>query len=407
MNSHISLPKRLPKFLTEPEINTLLDNITNPRDKAIVELAYASGIRANELFHLKNKDINLAERTIKITHGKASRWNGVKERISLIGSKAVEAIKAYKSLDNRDESFTGYKRKDEFNRMLNRYGSKLVLHITPHMLRHSAATHMVNRGADIRCIQEFLGHENINTTQIYTHVDYERMKKDHQKLFAKRPIEELLLNTTAPLKLNKPRSNIMARLDAIEKKSVELNRQDPLLSLNQVSDILGLGPMTIRRYIKLRRLKSEGRTGYNFDRKSCLPHAFRTSQIKELIENPPDWLVLAWNISRSGQDGHKKEMILKAWRIFKADDKLPMPNANSPDANRHKYYSMQQMADKLGIAYATYNINIRPQILKMFEAEKKLKKELMNRLIEKGLERMLNGKGKVIELTPDEIPDSI
>jgi site-specific recombinase XerD len=117
-----SYPKKLPKFLTEQQMSLLLDQVTDPRDKAIIELVYASGIRANELIHLKNKDINLETKTVKITHGKASRWNGAKERISLIGGKAVKAIMAYKSLDNGDESFTGYKRRDEFNVMLNKYG---------------------------------------------------------------------------------------------------------------------------------------------------------------------------------------------------------------------------------------------------------------------------------------------
>lgn len=400
MNSHISLPKRLPKFLTEPEINTLFDNITDPRDKAIVELAYASGIRANELFHLQNKDINLEAKTIKIRFGKASRWNGTKERMSLLGDKAIEAIKAYKSLENGEESFTGYEYKQEFNRMLNKYGSKTGLHITPHMLRHSAATHMVNRGADIRCIQEFLGHENINTTQIYTHVDYERMKKDHQKLFAKRPIEEFLLSTTAPLEVKKPsQSPVMDKLNEIQRKSTERNQKDPLLSTDQVADIFGLSHATIQSYVKCGQLKSEGG--------KKLFHAFRTSQIKELIENPPTWLQIAWKISRSRETGHKKEMILKAWRIFKADDRVPMPDGRYIAANRGKYYSIQDMANKLGISYFTYNVNIRPQILKMFEAEKKLKKELMNRLIEKGLERMLDNNTKTIELTPETIPDRI
>ena len=84
-----------------------------------------------------------------------------------------------------------------------------------------------------------------------------------------------------------------------------------------------------------------------------------------------------------------------------------MPNANSPDAERHKYYSIQDMADKLGISYSAYSVKIRPQILKMFEAEKKLKKELVDRMIERGLEKMLSNDRIAIELTPEEIPDAV
>ena len=394
-----SHPKKLPKFLTESQINTLLDVVKDPRDKAIIELAYASGIRANELFYLKNVDINLEARTIKITHGKASKWNGTKERMSLIGQKAVEAIRAYKSLDRAGESFTGYKHKQEFNRMLNEYGSKIGLHITPHMFRHSAAIHMINRGANIRYIQEFLGHENMSTTAIYTHLDIERLKKDHQKLFAKRPLEEFLLSTTAPLKIEKPRDDIMKRLNEIQNKRAELNRQDPFLSTNEVSDILGLCLETIWAYVRKGLLKNENPKGLYF--------VFRTSEIKSLIENPPAWLQRAWNISRGQRTDHTKELILKAWRIFKSENKLPRPNANSPVAERHKYYSIQVMADKLNISYSLYDQIIHPQIKKMFEAEKKLKKELMDRFIERKLERMLNGDRRAIELVPEEIPDAI
>lgn len=131
-------------------------------------------------------------------------------------------------------------------------------------------------------------------------------------------------------------------------------------------------------------------------------HCFRTSHIKAIVENPPIWLQRVWKIRNAREKSyHKKELILKAWRIFKSEDKLPLPNYNSPDANRHKYYSMQEMADKLDISRKMYNY-ISPQILKMLEAEKQIKKELINKFVEDRLVGTLENKN-LLEMQPINI----
>ncbi len=182
------LDKTLPHFLTEEDALRLVeapddDKLSNLRDKAIFETLYSTGIRVSELVGLSLPDVDLISNIIKV-FGK-----GKKERIVPIGDKACEAIQAY--LDAR-----GVKSEAIF---LNRSGDRLTArsvrniinkHITqeafaqkvhPHMFRHSFATHMLDRGADLRSVQELLGHVNLSTTQIYTHLTTDRLKKVYAK----------------------------------------------------------------------------------------------------------------------------------------------------------------------------------------------------------------------------------
>ncbi|MBI5149255.1 MAG: tyrosine recombinase XerC [Candidatus Omnitrophica bacterium] len=176
--------KRLPKFLTEEEVTKFLeiprgDNLMGKRDRAILETLYSAGIRVSELVGLNVEHVDLIGNIAKVS-GK-----GKKERLVPLGSKAVEAIKDY--LDNR--------KKDSNTLFLNKNGTRLssrsvgtIVHkyiklvsatqdISPHVLRHTFATHLLNRGADLRSVQELLGHVNLSTTQIYTHVTTDRLKK--------------------------------------------------------------------------------------------------------------------------------------------------------------------------------------------------------------------------------------
>ncbi|MCX7872275.1 MAG: tyrosine recombinase [Verrucomicrobiae bacterium] len=186
--------KRLPKSLTDDEIERLLtpekeETPANLCDQAILELAYASGLRLSELRNLRLEQIHLDAGFIMVI-GK-----GNKERVVPVGSKAVAALEKYlksgrpklikkKSpatvfLTNRGSAFahaTLWRRIK-----LRARKSGIMRNITPHMLRHSFATHLLEHGADLRIIQELLGHASIQTTEIYTHVAGNRLKEIHRR----------------------------------------------------------------------------------------------------------------------------------------------------------------------------------------------------------------------------------
>jgi len=184
------LGKSLPVFLDKIEVNELLSlpDIKKPaglRDWAILELFYASGMRVSELVGLNLLDIDLGSDEIRV-FGK-----GKKERIVLTGSKAKQAMKRY--LQEGRPQFIG-QIVDEKALFVNRFGGRLTVRsvqrmvkkyirimgerrkVSPHTLRHTFATHLLEGGADLRSVQELLGHASLSTTQIYTHVTEERLK---------------------------------------------------------------------------------------------------------------------------------------------------------------------------------------------------------------------------------------
>jgi len=183
------LEQYLPEILSVGEIEKLLSapDTQKPdgiRDKAILETLYATGIRVSELTGLRLGDVNLDVCFIKCT-GKGS-----KERIVPIGSKAVEAIKRY--INIRNEPGTDYLFLSRLSKKLSRISVWSIIkkhmkktgiekNITPHTLRHSFASHILEGGADLRIIQEMLGHSSIATTQIYTHTDRKFLKSQHKK----------------------------------------------------------------------------------------------------------------------------------------------------------------------------------------------------------------------------------
>ncbi|HBA26113.1 MAG TPA: site-specific tyrosine recombinase XerD [Nitrospinae bacterium] len=187
------LLRRLPDFLTTEEVDKLLvqpknDNM-GTRDIAMFEVLYATGLRVSELISLKINDINM-ERGYIITFGKGS-----KERVVPIGKSAQEKLKRY--LEESRHFLLKGKGGDEL--FVNRFGGKMTRqgfwkiikkyallagikkNISPHTLRHSFATHLLERGADLRSVQQMLGHADISTTQIYTHVVRERLKEIYDK----------------------------------------------------------------------------------------------------------------------------------------------------------------------------------------------------------------------------------
>ena len=186
------LDKKLPKFLDVEQVSRLImkpDDSTVPgaRDRAIFETLYSSGLRVSELVGLDDDDIDFISGVVKVL-GKGS-----KERIVPIGDQALRAIRSY--LDKRSVD----KVKDKHAVFLNKSGTRLTdrsvrrivdkyiklcsieAKISPHSLRHSFATHLLDRGADLRSVQELLGHMNLSTTQIYTHVTMERLKSVYDK----------------------------------------------------------------------------------------------------------------------------------------------------------------------------------------------------------------------------------
>jgi integrase/recombinase XerC len=186
------LDKKLPKFLDVDQVARLItkpDASTVPgrRDRAIFETLYSSGLRVSELVGLDSDDVDFISGVVKVL-GKGS-----KERIVPIGDQALKAIRDY--LEGRG----AMKVKDKHAVFLNKSGTRLSdrsvrrivdkyirlcsieTKISPHSLRHSFATHLLDRGADLRSVQELLGHMNLSTTQIYTHVTMERLKSVYDK----------------------------------------------------------------------------------------------------------------------------------------------------------------------------------------------------------------------------------
>ncbi len=187
--------KRIPEALTLQEIEAMLEatkgkSKQSVRDKAILELFYASGMRVSELVNLKMDSVNMDLGYVRCI-GKGS-----KERIIPIGKNAKEALKKYCDMVRPQLA-----KKSEFSThlFLSRLGKKLSRQsiwkliklyarkakikkaIKPHILRHTFATHLLEHGADLRSVQEMLGHADISTTQIYTHVDRERLKSIHKE----------------------------------------------------------------------------------------------------------------------------------------------------------------------------------------------------------------------------------
>lgn len=183
------LPERLPSFLTYEEVEKILlaangKDESGLRDRAIMELLYSSGLRVGELVSLKISDINIPEGTIRV------KGKGNKERIVPVGSYALNVLFEYLSMrkDSRCPYVFLNKKKGALTarsveRIIKKYAKLACItkKITPHTFRHSFATHLLDRGADLRTVQELLGHSDISTTQIYTHVTVQRLREFYQK----------------------------------------------------------------------------------------------------------------------------------------------------------------------------------------------------------------------------------
>lgn len=191
--------KKLPNFLSYEELRKIIDSIDTKtplgiRDRLIIEVFYASGCRLSELINIKLQDINQEQKTIRIM-GK-----GRKERTVYYGEYAAEILDLYlskarsKLINNKDIAYLFVSKKGdqitiaEMEIIIRDIVKNLSLktHVTPHTFRHTFATHLLNNGADIKTVQELLGHANLNTTGIYTHVTNERLKEVYLHAFPRR-----------------------------------------------------------------------------------------------------------------------------------------------------------------------------------------------------------------------------
>lgn len=190
--SNPKLDKTLPKFLNYKEMESILaiPDINTPigkRDVLILEMLYSTGLRVSELVNIKLQDINISDQKIKIL-GK-----GNKERYALFGTACLNKLNDYLDngradlmnnfitdylfLNKRGKPLTDRSVRTIIDYIANK--ASIQMHISPHVIRHTFATHMLNEGADLKSVQELLGHENLSTTQIYTHVSNEHLRNTY------------------------------------------------------------------------------------------------------------------------------------------------------------------------------------------------------------------------------------
>jgi len=185
------IDKKLPSVLTEAQVRKILfapdpeQDTYYRRDRAILELLYGSGLRVSELCALKRNAVHYREGSVRVL-GK-----GAKERVVPVGRKAIETIVVYckegKPEPKEDYLFvtrSGRRMdRDMIWSLVKKYAARsgIEAHVSPHTFRHCFATHLVEHGANLRAVQGMLGHENISTTEIYTHIDASRLKQIHEK----------------------------------------------------------------------------------------------------------------------------------------------------------------------------------------------------------------------------------
>ncbi len=170
--------KKLPEVLTKDEVRKLIESADNIKSRLIISLLYSSGLRVSELVNLKIEDLNLQENIGWVRKGK-----GGKDRIITISKNLTDELKEYLEMKGKERLYIFSKDKPLTTRNIQkiikgiRIRSGINKKATPHTLRHSFATHLLEQGVDIRLIQSMLGHASLNTTQIYTHISSEQIKK--------------------------------------------------------------------------------------------------------------------------------------------------------------------------------------------------------------------------------------
>ena len=182
------IEKSLPTVLTKKEVRALFNAAKNFKSRLILKLLYSSGLRVSELTKLKYEDINLDENSGTVRQGK-----GKKDRMFILSHEIIEDLKIFQKKQEKTKGYIFINNKNQpistrnIQKIIKNYAKKADINknVTPHKLRHSFATHLLEAGTDIRMIQELLGHSNLQTTQIYTHVSREQIKK------VKNPLDNL------------------------------------------------------------------------------------------------------------------------------------------------------------------------------------------------------------------------
>lgn len=187
--SQIKLPKKektLPEVLSKEEVRNLIDSADTLKSRLIISFLYSTGLRVSELVNLKVTDVDFAEKTGWVRRGK-----GAKDRIFGMSESLTQDVQAYLSRKNNEHHFIFSKEKPLTTRNIQkiisgtRKRANIQKKVTPHTLRHSFATHLLEQGTDIRVIQAMLGHASLNTTQVYTHISSDHIKR------VKNPLDSL------------------------------------------------------------------------------------------------------------------------------------------------------------------------------------------------------------------------
>jgi integrase/recombinase XerD len=177
--SDVKMPKKdktLPEVLTKDEVKKLIDSCDNQKSRLIISMLYSGGLRVSELVNLKLNDMNLNEKIGWVRRGK-----GAKDRMFMISENLAKELQEY--LHGRENVYVFSKEKPLTTRNIQKiiFGLRkragIQKKITPHTLRHSMATHLLEQGTDIRMIQTLLGHSSLSTTQLYTHISSDQIKK--------------------------------------------------------------------------------------------------------------------------------------------------------------------------------------------------------------------------------------
>ncbi len=176
---NVKMPKKdskLPEVLTKEEVKKMIDSSDNQKSRLIISLLYSTGLRVSELVNLKVEDVNLADKSGWVRKGK-----GAKDRLFVLSESLCKELQEY--LNGKEHKFMFSKDEPLTTRNIQKIikGTKtragITKKVTPHTLRHSFATHLLEQGTDIRLIQTMLGHSSLSTTQVYTHVSSEQIKK--------------------------------------------------------------------------------------------------------------------------------------------------------------------------------------------------------------------------------------
>jgi len=327
------LERKLPVIMTEKETTQLIQSPLIPdeeqiRDWAILETLYSTGIRVSELCNLNNEDIDFLDKTLKVNHGK-----GAKDRIVPIGGYALKAIFAYTSLKDKAQMLPneplfldnkGMQLKNNVvQKIVRKYSQKAGLSksIHPHTFRHSFATHLLERGANSRYIQEMLGHANLSTTQIYTHLSLGYLKKQHERLFDERYKNQnyMIVDTQDEIKEKVEESKqgkklTIGEIDKLErdikwlkeqvspqkekdfeemsewvermKAREEEEKHNPTITTKETARILGVCAQTVVNLAKRRLLKGEYSKGSGW--------FFKKNEICAFKELLPDLIKRRW-----------------------------------------------------------------------------------------------------------------